>query len=153
MSKLQSKRVPLVSLRLVRESTIAYAAALTGPEAAADVARQLIEDSDREKFVVIYLDRKNRVIGAEVVAVGTAAYVVVSPAMVFRGALVAGAAAILVAHNHPSGDPSPSPEDYALTQTLVECGRTLGVGVLDHVVVGDQSYVSVREKYPSLGWE
>ena len=72
----------------------------------------------------------------------------VHPREVFKAALLANAASIVLAHNHPSGDPAPSPDDVALTRRLVDAGRLLGVEVLDHIVIGEGRYVSVRE----LGW-
>lgn len=89
-----------------------------------------------EEFHVISLDARNRILGETRVGVGSTTYCPVSPSDVFRVALRAGAVGIVVAHNHPSGDPSPSPEDIDLTIRLVRAGEVLGVRVLDHVIIG-----------------
>ena len=93
------------------------------------------------------LDRKNTGIGINTVAVGSLTAAVVHPREVFKPALLANAAAILCAHNHPSGDPQPSAEDRALTTRLVEAGKLLGIQMLDHVIVGDgtETYYSFAD--------
>lgn len=146
------KKINVVSVRLVRERAVSYARALTGPDAAVAVARELIEDSACEQFLVVHLDRKHRVMSAEVTAIGTESSVMVSKAAVFRGALLAGAVTIAVFHNHPSGLPDPSPEDFALTKALLEAGALLGVAVLDHIVIGHGCHASIRERLPGLAW-
>lgn len=90
----------------------------------------------REVFVVLLLDVRNRLIRAEVISVGTLTASLVHPREVFASAITRRAASIVVAHNHPSGDPSPSEEDIALTNRLTEVGRILGIEVLDHVILG-----------------
>ena len=146
------KRVPLVSLRLVRERTLSYAAALSGPAAAAALAIDLLEDRDREHFVSIFLDTKHRPLGVEISSVGTANACLVSPGVVFRAALLTGAVAAVFAHNHPSGDTIPSPEDFELTRVLCDAGRLIGVRVLDHLVIGSD-WQSIRELRPNLNWD
>jgi DNA repair protein RadC len=104
-----------------------------------------LEGLDRERFVVASLTRKHAVIAVEVVAVGTLDALLVHPREVFKAAIRRSAAAVLVAHNHPSGDPTPSAEDHALTRRLLEAGEVVGVQVLDHLVIGAGRYVSLRE--------
>jgi DNA repair protein RadC len=87
--------------------------------------------------VVVLLDRKNKAIGLNTVAIGSLTGSTVSLREVFKPAILANAAALLCAHNHPSGDPQPSAEDRALTTRLVEAGKLLGIQVLDHVILGD----------------
>ncbi len=101
---------------------------------------------DRENFVVLILDTKNRVIASPTVAVGTLSQCLVHPREVFRPAVRAGAARILVAHNHPSGDPTPSHEDFTVTKKLAQTGEVLGIELLDHVVVGTNGFYSLKEK-------
>jgi DNA repair protein RadC len=105
----------------------------------------LIGDQDREAFVVVHLNAKHKIVSLEVVAIGTLSATLVHPREVFKGALLANAAAIGLAHNHPSGDPTPSPEDLALTAQLLAAGEVVGVRVLDHIVIGDDCHVSIRE--------
>lgn len=100
----------------------------------------------RERFWVVALDARNRPLRRHLVALGTLDHCVVHPRDVF-GPLVRGrAAACILVHNHPSGDPTPSAEDEALTGRLVDCGRLLGVPVLDHLVVARGGYVSLRDR-------
>lgn len=97
---------------------------------------------DVEQFIVVPLDARNRVLGEFRVGLGSTTYCPVSPADVFRVAIREAAAGIVVAHNHPSGDPSPSPEDIDLTIRLVRAGEVIGVSVLDHVIVGREGFFS-----------
>lgn len=105
---------------------------------------------EQEHFVVLYLDTRNRVIEQETLYKGTLNTSIVRVGEVFRGAIRRQCAGIIVAHNHPSGDPNPSPEDVALTRRLVDAGKLVEVDVLDHVVIGKGRFVSLRER--SLGF-
>jgi DNA repair protein RadC len=96
----------------------------------------------QEHFVVISLDAKNRVISMSTVHIGTLTMSIVGPREVFRCAVREGASSIIVAHNHPSGDPTPSPEDREVTRRLVEVGKSLDIAVADHIIIGDPSCVS-----------
>ncbi|MCL6453157.1 MAG: DNA repair protein RadC [Alicyclobacillus sp.] len=98
----------------------------------------------KEYFCILYLDTKHRLIADEVVSVGSLDASIVHPREIFKSAVKSSASAILCAHNHPSGDPTPSPEDIAVTARLCEAGRLLGIDVLDHIVIGDGRYVSLR---------
>jgi len=102
--------------------------------------------ADRERFVGLYLDARHRVVRRHTVSIGTLTASLVHPREVFAPAIRARAAALVVVHNHPSGDPEPSPEDCALTERLKEGARLLGVDLLDHVVVARGGYVSFRER-------
>ena len=96
-------------------------------------------------FVVLLLDHKNRVTGIDVVSIGSLSASLVHPREVFKAAVLANAAAILVLHNHPSGDPKPSEEDVKITARLAEAGGILGIPLLDHVVVAADGYTSFAE--------
>ncbi len=93
----------------------------------------------QESFWIICLNRKNHPIGRTMVTLGTATNSLVNPPEIFRIAILAGATAMIVAHNHPSGDPSPSAADIKVTRTLKECGTLMNIELLDHVVCGDPS--------------
>lgn len=105
-----------------------------------------LRDQKREHFIALLLDTKGGVFRQVTVSVGDLSSSLVHPREVFTEAVRRSAASILVAHNHPSGDPTPSPEDAAVTRRLVEAGSLLGIEVLDHVVLGDNRWVSLREK-------
>jgi len=98
---------------------------------------------ERECVVAIYLDARHRTIGTHVVSVGTASESSVHPREVFRPAIAAGASAVIVAHNHPTGDATPSQHDRGVTDRLLQAGELLGIDVLDHVVVGDDHVFSI----------
>lgn len=98
----------------------------------------------KEHFVTLLLDTKHRLIGEDTSSIGSLDASIVHPREVFRFAIRRSASAILCVHNHPSGDPSPSSEDIAVTRRLEEAGRVLGIEVLDHIVIGDGRYVSLR---------
>ena len=114
-------------------------------EAAARLARRHLAGKRREHFILLLLDTRHRLIRAAEISVGTLDMSVVHPRETFREAITSGAAAILLAHNHPSGDPAPSPEDLELTRRLMEAGRLLGIPVLDHLIVGSRQTLSLRE--------
>ncbi|PZN11013.1 MAG: JAB domain-containing protein, partial [Bacillota bacterium] len=96
-------------------------------------------------FYVVLLNTRHYVVGVELISIGTLNGAMVHPREVFRAAIRRGAAALILAHNHPSGDPTPSPEDVQVTRRLVEAGRLMGIDVLDHVIIGDNRYRSLRE--------
>lgn len=106
-----------------------------------------LRDGDREQFAVILLNSKNAVIGMHVTAIGTLDSCLVSPSNVFKAALLANAAGLVLIHTHPSGDPNPSAEDIRITRQLIEAGRIMDIKVLDHVVLGGalDKFYSMRE--------
>jgi DNA repair protein RadC len=105
----------------------------------------------RESFHAVLLDGRHRLIAVESVSVGTLTASLVHPREVFREAIRRAAAAMLLVHNHPSGDPSPSPEDRAVTRRLEAAGELIGIRVLDHVIVAEDGYYSFREEDPEFG--
>jgi len=106
---------------------------------------RLANDAKQEEFHIITLDTKNQVIDTHQITVGTLDASLVHPREVFRPAIKDAASSIILLHNHPSGDPTPSPEDHAVTKRLESSGKTLGIDVLDHIVLGKGSAVSIRE--------
>jgi DNA repair protein RadC len=122
----------------------AAAPAVTSPREAL-LQFQDLRSSPRECFAVLYLNTRNQPLSCERVAVGGLNVAALQPRDVFGPALTLGAAGVILAHNHPSGDPTPSPEDLAVTRHLQEAGRLLGVEVLDHLVISAERFRSLRE--------
>lgn len=120
----------------------------------ADVAQLLIAEMahlEQEHFRALYLDTRNRLLGSDTLYVGSLNASHIRVCEVFREAVKRNCAALIVAHNHPSGDPTPSPDDIEVTRQLVAAGNLLGIEVLDHLIVGQQRFVSLRER--GLGFE
>ncbi|GAB4451261.1 MAG: hypothetical protein OHK0029_00120 [Armatimonadaceae bacterium] len=105
-----------------------------------------LRDEKREHFVSLLMDTKNGVLHRHTVSIGDLSSSIVHPREVFAEAIRRSASSLIVAHNHPSGDPSPSPEDIAVTRRLCEAGELLGISILDHVILGDNRFVSLKEK-------
>jgi DNA repair protein RadC len=99
-----------------------------------------LKKETKEHFIALHLDSKNRLLCLEIVSVGSLNASIVHPREVFKSALLSSAAALIVAHNHPSGNTQPSPEDMELTTRLKECSELLGIRMLDHVILGDRTY-------------
>jgi DNA repair protein RadC len=118
---------------------------LASPRAVAEYLLPQFGNRPVEQFGVLLLDTKHRVIRAAVLSVGTLDASIVHPREVFREATAAGAAALVLFHNHPSGDPEPSEDDRRLTERLVAAGVLMGIDVLDHVILADTKYFSFRE--------
>jgi DNA repair protein RadC len=133
----QNSRVPLHRIALVRERTISYPAneQLRCSTNVATIAATLLHDTDREHFLVFALNNKNRIIGVSNAFVGSLTECTVKVKEVCTYVLLARAASFVVAHNHPSGDTYPSRDDIALTLRLVDCGKLLGVPLLDHIII------------------
>ena len=141
--------IPGFRIALVREPGVKLAERpeMRQPAAAARVLAEYIGEADREMFVVALLTIRHRVIGLHTVSVGCLSSSLVHPREVFKPAILAGCAALLIAHNHPSGDPEPSADDVALTRRLVSAGTLMGIEVIDHVIVGEAGrYVSLKER-------
>jgi len=146
----QAKAVQLraifsLSTRLASQSSQARYR-VDNPIHAYHLVKDELQHEKREFFMAILLDTKGYVICHEVIAIGTLSNTLVHPREVFYPAIRHKAASLIVLHNHPSGDPTPSPEDIAVTQKLVEAGKLVGIPVNDHIIVGDQGYVSLRQK-------
>lgn len=133
---LRELMAPVFRVQLVRERGSRKMTINDGHDVA-EILRRYLQHEDREHFVTLMLDAKNRVIGLHTVSIGTLSAALVSPREVFKAAILANAASIILAHNHPSGDTTPSPEDIKVTDTLKQAGQILGIDVLDHVIVGE----------------
>ena len=118
---------------------------LSCPQDVADFLMPRLRYAAKEQFVVILLNNKNKVIGTEVVSEGSLNSSIVHPREVYAPAMLHHAAAIMVAHNHPSGDPKPSLEDEEVTRMLSRSGKVLGIPMIDHVIIGDGNYYSFLE--------
>jgi DNA repair protein RadC len=119
---------------------------IRSPQDAANILMPLICDKDQEHLVVLLLDTKNRVIETQTLYIGNVNTSIIRVAEVFRQAIRRNAVSIVVGHNHPSGDPTPSPEDVHVTERLVEAGKLMEVDVMDHIVVGKGRFVSLKER-------
>lgn len=113
-----------------------------------DVWDQLkdIRDNKKEHFVVFFLDTRNQEIKREIISIGSLNASLVHPREVFEPAIRYSAAQIIVAHNHPSGDPDPSEEDLAITRRLASAGKILGIDIIDHIIVAKNKFISFKEK-------
>lgn len=120
--------------------------AVHGPEDAARYAIPRLRHEQREHFVAMLLDRRNHILAMRDVSIGSQSASVVHPREVFRLAIQHSAASLIVLHNHPSGDPTPSQEDVAVTQRLVDAGRIMDIPVLDHIVLGGDKFISLKEE-------
>lgn len=118
---------------------------VTSPQEAVDILGKWAHE-DKEHTVALFLNTKHRLIKSEVIAIGTVANTFMVPREVFRAALLAGAASLVIGHNHPSGDPEPSDDDLAVTQRISEAARIIGVNLLDHIVVGSNGWVSLARR-------
>ena len=146
----QIKAAIELGIRLKKENPD-LAAAVNSPEDAAELVRYEMQGLIQENLWVLLLDTRNRRIGIEKVYVGSLNASMVRVGELFRGALQRSAAGIILVHNHPSGDPAPSPEDVSLTRAAVEAGKLLDVEVLDHLVIGSGCFVSMKEKGLGFG--
>lgn len=117
-----------------------------GPEDVAHYAMPRFRFEQKEHFAVMLLNTKNHILGLTDVSVGSLSASIVHPREVFQTALRYAAAAMILIHNHPSGDPSPSREDINVTQRLVKAGKIMDIPVLDHIILGDNRFVSIKEK-------
>lgn len=130
-------------MRTFRPGPAAARPQVTCPEDAESLVRPALGGRDREQCLLVTLDTKHRLLGLSAVSVGTADHTFMAPREVFRDALLAGASAIFLAHNHPSGDATPSADDRQVTRRLAQAGWTIGVELLDHLVVGDPEWTSM----------
>jgi DNA repair protein RadC len=115
-----------------------------------EMVKDELVSSDRERFLSVMLTSKNHLIGVETVSVGSISSAIIKPRDVFKSAILANAASIILCHNHPSGDLVPSDSDIEITKHLIEAGELLGVRVLDHLIISNQGYKSLRDycKFP-----
>ena len=140
----QLKAVAEISQRLPQRG--AAEEILSSPASAAEVLMPRLRYLQQEKFCVVLLNTKNMVIAVEEVTIGGLNSSLVHPREVFKRAIRRSSAAIILAHNHPSGDPSPSREDIMVTRRLIEVGDLVGIQVLDHIIIGDGRFLSLKQE-------
>lgn len=138
----------LAALELGRRQALPHEAPASGADAVLSALRGLLDGRREEHFAVVALDARRRILAAEVVSQGTLTQSMAHPREVFRSAIKLGAAAVVVGHNHPSGDPSPSPDDHAVTRRLRESAELLAIPLLDHWILGRGK----QHSYVSHGW-
>ncbi|MGI6553442.1 MAG: RadC family protein [Bacillota bacterium] len=119
---------------------------IRSPEDVASLLMEKMRFLDREHFQVMTLNTKNQVLGIKTAFIGSLNSSIVHPREIFKEAIKRSAAALILVHNHPSGDPSPSPEDLDVTRRLQEAGRLLGIEILDHVIIGDRKFYSLKQQ-------
>ena len=142
---MKEKQISIVTVKLVREASVPYAVGqINKPDQAAELFEDFVGNADREHTVALFLSTKNYPTAISTIGVGTLSTTALHPREVFKAAILANSAAIILAHNHPSGDPTPSKEDIAVTKRLAAAGEIIGIQVLDHVIVGDGRYVSLK---------
>ncbi|RXZ84539.1 JAB domain-containing protein [Paenibacillaceae bacterium] len=132
--------------RRLSRSTMEDKPTVRSPKDAADYMMEQMRYLDKEHFVCLFLNTKNHIIAEQTLSVGTLNASLVHPREVFRAAIKCSSASIICLHNHPSGDPTPSPEDIGLTRRLVEAGTLIGIDILDHIIIGDKRFVSLKEQ-------
>lgn len=140
--------VQKIKLCVVRENSNDEKLKVCDPVSIANLKliREELLNSDREKFICLHLDTRNQIISYEIVSVGSLNASLVHPRELFKGAILSNASSVILCHNHPSGVPEPSREDIELTRRLRDAGVLLGVQVLDHLVFGDNSHISFKER-------
>lgn len=146
------------SIHFIREVAVRYvgrsariATSIRRPLEVVEFLRRVVRDDAREHFVALYLDGRHRPIAHQIVSIGTASASLVHPREVYQPAILVGACAVIVAHNHPSGDPSPSREDREITRRLAQAGALLGISLLDSVVfTRTGEFVALRESDAAL---
>ena len=150
--KRSANKEPVIHDTFIRETRVNYLPSehtmfkIVNSADVATFVRSILTDNSREHFVAMYLDSLHRVAANSIISIGTANMAPAAPREVFQRAILSGAIAIVVAHNHPSGSPHPSDDDRAVTRRLHESGNLLGIRLLDHVIVADVSHYSFSEQ-------
>ena len=142
-----ANRIYIVSIKMVKESSFLYQTrTISSPKDAYEMIKEQLEGLDREQFIIACLNTKNEPTNISVVSVGTLNKAIVHPREVFKTAILSNAANVIAFHNHPSGNAEPSQQDIQLTNRLYEVGELLGIKLLDHLIIGDGTFTSLKEK-------
>jgi len=142
-------RINFYTLKMVKEDSVPYEVpVIKSPAEVYQAAKQLLalHEKPEERFCILCLNTKNKIVGVHTISIGSLNASIVHPREVFKAAMLNNAAAIICIHNHPSGDPEPSREDIETTKRLVEAGKIIGIEVIDHVIIGEQEYISMKEE-------
>jgi DNA repair protein RadC len=141
-------RIPVYRIAMIKEKSAISVEQKTirSPRDVFDAVNEYLADVDREHFLTLLLSTKNGIVGVNTASIGTLNSSLVHPREVFKAAIIANSAAVILVHCHPSGNPDPSNEDLEITRRLVEAGKILGIEVLDHVIVGEGCWVSLKER-------
>ena len=140
-----------VNDNFIREVTVNYRTTtdeqikFTKSEQVAAFVRSVMTDNSREHCIALYLDGANQIASYSIISIGSANFAPLAPREVFQRAVLIGAVSIVLAHNHPSGQLSPSPQDHEATDRMRKAGEIMGIQVLDHVIVSDHAFVSMSE--------
>lgn len=148
MDVLNTNYVPLVRLHAVKERFIPYGVEgnINTPEKVVKMVSRLLKEADKEIMLAISVDTKNKPVGIEVVAIGSLNVAYVEARDLFKHAILSNASGIVLVHNHPSGDVTPSVEDWHLTYRIMQAGALLGIELLDHIIIGDnEEFVSLSQ--------
>lgn len=132
--------------RRLAKSRLPESETVRSPQVVAELLMEQMRYLQKEHFVCIFLNTKNHIIAQETLSIGSLNASIVHPREVFRAAIKCSSASVVCAHNHPSGDPTPSAEDIRMTSRLCEAGEIVGIDVLDHIVIGDGKFVSLKEQ-------
>lgn len=143
---MMAKRIDIVRCKMVKESSVKYEKrVITSPFYGYIIVKDFLEDLDREQVMMLCLNSKNEPTNLSVISMGTVNSSLIHPREVFKIAILSNASKIMLAHNHPSGNPSPSHEDELMTKRIKDCGDMMGIQLLDHIIVGDNTYYSFKE--------
>ncbi len=147
MARCEAKRVNIVTLKMVKEASFLYGQRqINSPLDAADMLKPFLAEEDRETFIVLCLDTKNQPTSLQTVSIGSLNCTLVHPREIFKLAILSNANALILSHNHPSGDSTPSREDIEITKRLQQAGELLGIEVLDHIILTSEGYCSLKEQ-------
>jgi DNA repair protein RadC len=139
--------IPMYKISMIRDGSVcAERTTVTRSQDLSPLLGGYFAQHDREEMLAVLLDAKHKIIGLNTISIGSASMSIVHPRETFKAAILSNCAAIILTHNHPSGDPTPSQEDRQLTKRLKECGDLLGIPVLDHMVMGDGRYHSFADR-------
>jgi DNA repair protein RadC len=140
-------KIPRYRITMVKEGDVSVERKqIRSPQDVFNMVQGFLADADREYFLVLTLTTKNCITGVNVVSIGSLNSSLVHPREVFKAAILSNAAALVLVHNHPSGFPEPSNDDLEITRRLVEASKVIGIEIIDHVVIGDGCWVSLKEK-------
>ncbi|AMO35091.1 DNA repair protein RadC [Lysinibacillus sphaericus] len=146
IKSLPAKRINIVQIKLIREKSILYKdRQIRSPQNACEIIQNFSGDNDREHFVVLCLDTKNQPTCLQIVHIGNLNASIVHPREVLKSAILSNSASIIVAHNHPSNNCEPSPEDIEVTKRLIKAAEIIGITLMDHLILSTDSFKSLKE--------